>query len=98
MDTPFRQMVYDPPMRLLLPFEMPPSHPMPRSPKFRGSCELLQSIHPEFLHSGSLTSTASNQYGSETCLLFIYQLNRLQKVLNAAARVLCLASKFDHIG
>ena len=42
--------------------------------------------------------TASNQYGSETCLLFIYQLNRLQKVLNAAARVLCLASKFDHIG
>ncbi len=30
LDTPFRQMVYGPPMRLLLPFEMPQSHPMPR--------------------------------------------------------------------
>ena len=26
-----------------------------------------------------------------------YQLNRLQKVLNAAARVVCLVPKFDHI-
>ena len=48
-------------MRLLLPFERPKAIQCLGRPKFLGSCELLQPIHPQFLHSGSPTSTAYTQ-------------------------------------